>query len=80
MFTKSEQKRLLKMKSILEEIWDGKIKKYKVTINQAHLIADVYNQIVNGKTATTIDNDVKNLFMKYGFHIEENGVGWIITM
>lgn len=80
MFTKTEQKRLLKMKNILEEIWDGKLNKYHLTVTQANIITNSYNQIVNGDIPRTIDFNVVQFFEKYGFHTEEEGIGWIITI
>lgn len=80
MFTKTEQKKLLKVKSILEEIWDGKLSKYHVTPYQAKIIADGYNKIVGGNVCATIDSDVKRFFEKYGFHSCEHDTGWVITI
>lgn len=61
MFTKTEQKKLLKVKNILEEIWDGKLSKYHVTPYQAKIIADGYNKIVGGNVCTTIDSDASGI-------------------
>lgn len=80
MFTKTEQKRLLKVKSIIEEMWDGKLNKYYVTPSQANIIAEGYNRIVNDDVCITIDMSVKDFFEKYGFHSREHGIGWIITI
>lgn len=80
MFTKTEQKRLLKMKGILEEMWGGKLNKYHMTLMQANVIAEGYNKIVNEDVCITIDKEVKDFFEKCGFHSREHGVGWIITI
>lgn len=80
MFTKTEQKKLLKIKDILEEIWNGKLNKYHLTVTEANMIADAYNQIIKVNTAPTICKEVKQFFEKYGFGAKEDGIGWIITL
>lgn len=80
MFKKSEYNKLLKVKGILEEIWDGKLSKYHLTVAQSYEIAKAYNQIIKGNAVETISNEVKQFFEKHNLCVKENGIGWIITL
>ena len=80
MFTKSEYEKLLKIKGILGEIWDGKLTKYHLTVAQSYEIVKAYNQIVRGNTVETISTEVKQFFERHGLSVKENGIGWIITL
>lgn len=81
-WNKTETKRLLKVKNILTEVWEGKLSKYKRTIPTsyiAHEIADCYNELANGESCVVFKEDVKKFFEKYGFIIEnEDCITWRI--
>lgn len=81
-WNKTETKRLLKVKNILTEVWEGKLSKYKRTIPTsyiAHEIADCYNELANGESCVVFKEDVKKFFEKYGFIVEcEDCITWRI--
>lgn len=79
-FNKKESDILLKVKNDLEEIWDGKLKKYRIPPCIAHEIAHCYNEIVRNRKVFTQYYDVKNFFEKRKFHIVVNGIGWKISL
>ena len=83
MFTKAEQKKLLKIKSILEDCYNnGRLRKYNLAAYSAEELAHCYNSIIRDArhSTSTIINDVKNIFEKYGFKIKETGIGWDISL
>lgn len=83
MFNKIEQNKLLKIKNILEDVYDnGKLREYNLVPYSAEELAYCYNSIVRDVTHSTvsISNDVKNIFEKHGFKIKEKGIGWEISL
>lgn len=79
-FNKKESNTLLKAKNALEEMFDGKLKKYHVTLYSAHEIASCYNEIVKNRKASTISQEVKDFFEKRKFTIVVEGIGWKISL
>ena len=79
-FNKSESNILLKTKNSLEEMFDGKINKYHVTLYSAHEIARCYNEIVKNRKTNTISQEVKDFFEKRKFTIVVEGIGWKISL
>jgi len=79
---KTETKRMLNVKSALEEMWNGKLRKYCITPYTAKDIAMVYSCIIHdiSHCDSTINDDTKHFFEKMGFLIENitNGNGWNI--
>lgn len=71
---------MLKTKDALEEIFDGKLKKYHVTVYTAHEIARCYNEIVQNQKTSTISQEVKDFFEKRKFQIVVDGIGWKISL
>lgn len=83
MFTKTEQNKLLKIRRILEEVYDnGKLRKYNLVPYSAEELVHCYNSIIRDITHSTVSicGDVKNIFEKHGFKIEEEGIGWKISL
>ena len=79
-FNKSESDILLKTKKSLEEMFDGKLDKYHVTLYSAHEIARCYNEIVKNRKISTISQEVKDFFEKRKFTIAVEGIGWEISL
>lgn len=79
-FNKKESIILLKAKNTLEEMFDGKLKKYHVTPYVAHEIADCYNEIVQNCETITNCQDVKDFFERRKFRIAIVGIGWKISL
>ena len=79
-FNKKESNILLKAKDDLKEMFDGKLKKYHVTLYTAHEIARCYNEIVQNRKTSTICQEVKDFFEKRKFNISVEGVGWKISL
>lgn len=79
-FNKKESNTLLKAKNALSDMFDGKLKKYHVTLHTAHEIAHCYNEIVQNRKTSTICQDVKNFFEKRKFNISVDGIGWKISL
>lgn len=79
-FNKKESKILLKAKNALEEMFDGKLKKYQVTVYSAHEITRCYNEIVQNRKTSTISQEVKDFFEKRKFNISVDGIGWKISL
>lgn len=79
-FNKKESNILLKVENALEEMFDGNLKKYHVTVYTAHEIARCYNEIVQNRKTSTICQEVKNFFEKRKFQIAVEGIGWKISL
>ena len=79
-FNKKESGTLLKAKNDLEEMFDGKLKKYHVTVHMAHEISRCYNEIVQNRKTSTISQEVKDFFEKRKFNIAVWGIGWKISL
>lgn len=79
-FNKKESSILLKAKNALEEMFDGKLKKYHVTPYSAREIARCYIEIVQNRKTSTISQEVKNFFEKRKFNISVDGIGWKISL
>lgn len=79
-FNKKESNILVKAKNALEEMFDGKLNKYHVTLYTAYEIAHCYNEIVQRRNTSTISQDVKDFFEKRKFQITVEGIGWKITL
>lgn len=79
-FNKKESNILLKAKNALEEMFDGKLKKYHVTLYSVHEIARCYNEIVKNRKTNTISQEVKGFFEKWEFTIVVEGIGWKISL
>lgn len=79
-FKMKESNILLKAKDALKEMFDGKLKKYHVTLYTAHEIARCYNEIVQNRKTSTICQEVKDFFEKRKFNISVDGVGWKISL
>lgn len=65
MFTKTEQNKLLKIRRILEEVYDnGKLRKYNLVPYSAEELVHCYNSIIRDITHSTVSicGDVKNIF------------------
>mgnify|MGYP001544817248 CR=1 FL=1 len=71
---------ILKAKGILEEMFDGALKKYKVTYFEACEIAHCFNEIINNGETCTIYEGVRSFFDKQKFTITDDGVGWKISL
>lgn len=79
-FNDKELNILLKAKNALEEMFDGKLKRYHVTPYEAHEIARCYDEIVQSRKTFTISQKAKNFFEKRKFNIVVDGIGWEIYM
>ena len=71
---------ILKAKGILEEMFDGKLRKYKVTCFEACEITHCFNEIINNGETCTIYEGVRSFFDKQKFTIADDGVGWKISL
>ena len=79
-FNKKESNILLKAKNALQEMFDGKLKKYHVTLYSAHEIVRCYNEIVQNRKTSTICQEAKDFFEKRKFQIAVEGIGWKISL
>ena len=79
-FNKKEKTILLKAKNVLSNMFNGKLKKYHVTVYTAHEIARCYNEIVENRRTSTISQEVKDFFKKRKFNISVDGIGWKISL
>ena len=79
-FNKKESNILFKAKNALEEMFDGKLKKYHVTLYSAQEIARCYNEIVQNRKTSTICQEAKDFFEKRKFQIAVEGIGWKISL
>lgn len=79
-FNKKEATILSKAKNALEDMFDGNLNKYHVTLYTAHEIARCYNEIVQNRKTSTISQEVKNFFEKRKFQIAVDGIGWKISL
>lgn len=78
--TTAQRNKCLKVKQELERIWNGELNRFHITPFEAECIARAYNKIVNGETAITSWEAVKNFFSKRKFTVKESGINWIISL
>ena len=78
--TTAQKNKCLKVKSDLERIFDGELKRYQLTPFEALHIVECYNEIITDGKAETITESVKNFFNKRKFTVTAIGVGWIISL
>lgn len=73
-------KKITKAKIALEDIfYNGNLKRYNLSITDAHIAWSVLVGIMNEGKAETISDSVKKFFEKYEFDIKEQGIGWEIS-
>lgn len=77
--TVSQRKKLLKVKSEIESMFMGDIKRFGLTPYMIDVVLDVYGNLVNERSAETICEEVKNYFEKRKFTIATKGIGWTIS-
>lgn len=75
----TQRKKLLKVKSEIESMFMGDIKRFGFTPYMIDVVLDVYGNLVNERSAETICEEVKNYFEKRKFTITTKGIGWIIS-
>lgn len=78
--TITQKKRLLKVKSDIESMFEGNLARFKFTPYMVELVLDVYGNLVNEQTAETICTEVKDFFAKRNFPVKEKGTGWEISL
>lgn len=77
--TATQRKKLLKVKSEIESMFMGDIKRFGFTPYMIDVVLDVYGNLVNEKSAETICEEVKNYFEKRKFAVAVKGIGWTIS-
>ena len=77
--TVTQRKKLLKVKSEIESMLRGDIKRFGFTPYMIDVVLDVYGNLVNERPAETICEEVKNYFEKRKFTIATKGIGWTIS-
>ena len=77
--TATQKKKLLKVKSEIESMFMGDIKRFGFTSYMIDIVLDVYGNLVNERSAETICEEVKNYFEKRKFTIAAKGIGWTIS-
>ena len=77
--TATQRKRLLKIKTEIESMLAGDIKRFGFTPYMIDIVLDMYGNLVNGQDAETICEEVKNYFEKWKFTITTKGIGWTIS-
>ena len=71
----------MKVKSALIDIFDnGNLHRYLPTPYLAYEIADSYDNLIKGKSQTTISREVRDFFEVRGFTITTEGIGWKINL
>ena len=78
--TASEKKRMLKVKNILTNMYDGHLTRYNVSPFDVMQITNCYNELCNAKTTMTLYENVKEFFETKGFIIENYSSGWKIYL
>ena len=66
-----------KFEKYLSELIDGKHTPTLAVRNE--LIYD-YTKLLKKEPVTTIRQDVHDIFEKFGFNVEEHGIGWKISL
>ena len=80
-FTKKQKNQLLKFRNALEDMfYNGKLRKYNVSLYDAEDARSVYNEICTHCEGTTLCGNVAKLFEKYGFNVSECGIGFRISI
>ena len=76
-FNKSDTSRIMKVKSALSDMFDGRLAKYGMTPYEVKDLALCYNGLVYDVTHSTDTAilGVKNFFEKSGFIVEDTGTG-----
>jgi hypothetical protein len=69
-----------KARTALEDIfYNGKLQRYRLTIEEANEVWNSLANILKCGFATTISTNVKNFFEKRNFRVTSDEIGWIIT-
>ena len=56
------------------------IKHFKITVMDTDILVKIFNQLREYGSAEFIQESLKDLLVLHGFKIEEQGVGWIVTV
>lgn len=76
-----DTRKVTKAKVALEDIfYNGNLKRYKMTPSEAHEAWDAMVGILNDGETRTISERVKDFYVKYGFSVHEEGIGWVIKL
>lgn len=78
--TATQKKKLLKVKTEIESMLTGDIKRFGFTTYMIDIVLDMYGNLVNEQPAETICEEVKNYFEKRKFTIATKGIGWTISL
>lgn len=76
----AQKKKLLKVKSDIESMFEGNLTRFKFTPFMVELVLDAYGNLVNEQPAETICTEVKDFFAKRNFAVKEKGIGWEISL
>lgn len=69
-----------KARTALEDIfYNGKLQRYRLTIEEANEAWNSLANILKYGSATTISTNVKKFFEKRNFCVTSDEIGWIIT-
>lgn len=77
--TAAQRKKLLKVKTEIESMFAGDIKRFGFTTYMIDIVLDMYGNLVHEQPAETICEEVKNYFEKRKFVITTKGIGWTIS-
>lgn len=76
-----DKKKLIVVRDILDEIYEtGNIKKYKLTVCDVHGIEYCCKEILKHGSVITIGENISHFFQKYGFSVNEDVIGWKISL
>ena len=71
--------KMFSVKNTLEDIYEtGNIRKYKLTPSDVFEVSYSFKEIKHRGFVETISENVKNFYQRFGYTIEEYGMGWKI--
>lgn len=72
---------MFSVKNTLEDIYEtGNICKYKLTSSDVFEILYSFKEIKQRGFVETISENVKNFYQRFGYTVEEYGIGWKILL
>lgn len=75
------KKAIEKLEKYLERLFNGeKIKGFNLSPMEIYLLRDIYNEIVESRMSTFINENIKDVLQTCGFHISYCGIGWKVVL
>ena len=73
--------KIFSVKKTLEDIYEtGNIRKYKLTPSDVFEVSYSFKEIKQRGLVETISENVKNFYQRFGYTVEQYGIGWKILL